>query len=66
MSLTAVAPELVLVVAAPVLVLLMAVLVFGAMRRREADDVIGRLSRETLSRDKAHGGRARGTEAPRA
>jgi cytochrome b6-f complex iron-sulfur subunit len=43
----------VLLIAIPVLVLLVGVLVFGALRRREADDAIGRLSRETVRRDRA-------------
>jgi cytochrome b6-f complex iron-sulfur subunit len=41
----------VLLIAVPILVLLAAVLVFAAMRRRETDDMIGRLSRETVRRD---------------
>jgi cytochrome b6-f complex iron-sulfur subunit len=41
----------VLLIAVPILVLLGAVLVFGVMRRRETDDMIGRLSRETVRRD---------------
>ncbi len=48
-----------LIIAVPVLVLLAAVLVFGAMRRRETDDMIGRLSRETVSRDTAREDRER-------
>jgi cytochrome b6-f complex iron-sulfur subunit len=53
----------VLLIAVPVLVLLTAILVFAALRRRETDDVIGRLSRETVSRDRARDEREREAEA---
>ena len=52
----------VLLIAVPVLIVLAAVLVFGAMRRRETDDMIGRLSRETVSRDKSREEGERGAE----
>ncbi|MGH9116832.1 MAG: ubiquinol-cytochrome c reductase iron-sulfur subunit [Acidimicrobiales bacterium] len=54
----------VLLIAIPVLLLLAAVLVFGAMRRRETDDMIGRLSRETVSRDRSRDERAAEVLAP--
>ena len=54
----------VLVIAIPVLVLLAAILLVGAARRRDTGEAVGALSRETLKRDRSSAGRrGKGEEA---
>ncbi len=52
----------VLVIAIPVLVLLAAILLVGAARRRDTGEAVGALSRETLKRDRSAAG-TRGKDA---
>jgi cytochrome b6-f complex iron-sulfur subunit len=53
-----------LVIAIPVLVLLAAVLLIGATRRRDSGEAVGSLSRETVKRDRAARREAPAAEAP--
>jgi len=53
-----------LVIAIPVLVLLAAVLLVGAARRRDTGEAVGSLSRETLKRDRSRRAQTGAEEAP--